>query len=68
MLYDRNGEPRAQLDVGKEGSRLYLEDQNGFAAKLGNYYTVDPAFKGQRVAAASVVLTQKTLGVIWHAP
>jgi hypothetical protein len=68
MLYDRNGEPRAQLDVGKEGSRLYLEDQNGFAATVGNCFTLDPTHRSQELAAASVVLSQKEQGVIWHAP
>ena len=67
MLYDRNGEPRAQLDVGREGPRLYLEDEKGFATTVGNYVSNDPE-QSRKLTAASVILSNKELGVIWHAP
>jgi hypothetical protein len=66
MLY-QDGEPRAQLDVGKEGPRLYLEDERGFAATIGNYFS-DDSTKNAKLTAASVVLSQKNLGTLWHAP
>jgi hypothetical protein len=67
MLYDDLGQPRAQFDVGKEGPRLYLEDQQGFSATVGNFLTSDPALNN-KLGAASLVLHNKFLGVIWHAP
>jgi hypothetical protein len=70
MLYDRDGEPRTQLDVGKEGPRLYLEDRDGFQATVGYTTVNDPAIpaKNSIRKAASVVLSKKDLGVIWRAP
>jgi hypothetical protein len=41
MLHDRNGEPRAQLEVGEEGPRLYMEDEH--APTIGHYLSDDPA-------------------------
>jgi len=67
MLYDRSGNPRAQLDVGKSGPRLYLQDEKGFSATVGAYFTGDPA-KDEKLRAASVVLAQKELGVLWRVP
>ena len=67
MLYDQLGQPRAQLDVGKEGPRLYLEDEAGFSSTVGGYYTADLA-SNRKLTAASLVLSQRSLGVIWRAP
>jgi hypothetical protein len=67
MLYDRSGNPRAQLDVGKTGPRLYVEDEKGFSATVGSYFTGDPA-TDEKLRAASVVLSQKGLGVLWRVP
>ena len=67
MLYDRSGNPRAQLDVGKSGPRLYLEDERGFSTTVGSYFTGDPR-TDEKLKAASVVLSQKDLGVLWRAP
>ena len=66
MLYDLEGNPRAQLDAGMEGPRLYLEDEKGFSATVGSYYSSE--YPGQKHMAARVILSQKDLGVIWHAP
>ena len=65
-MYDELGKPRVQLDVGKEGPRLYLEDEKGFSATVGNYYTADPKIN-EKLTAASVVLSNSG-GAIWRAP
>lgn len=66
MLYDLQGNARAQLDSGVEGPRLYLEDEKGFSATVGSDYS--PVYPGRKRIAASVILSQKDLGDIWHAP
>jgi hypothetical protein len=67
MLYDRLGNPRVQLDVAKSGPRLFLEDEKGFSTTVGSYFTGDPK-TDEKLRAASVVLAQKDLGVLWRAP
>src|SRR5689334_18793316 len=63
MLYDLEGNPRAQLDAGMEGPRLYLEDEKGFSATVGSYYSSE--YAGQKHMAARVILSQKGAGVLW---
>lgn len=68
VLADLQGTLHAQFDVGEDGPRLYLEDKKGFSATLGNYYFSDEPAKNKKTTAASLVLAQKDLGLIWSAP
>ena len=68
MMYDDQGQARAQLDVGKNGPRLYFENQFGYQATVGNYFVPGNEDLNQKLRAMAFDLSHNTLGVIWRAP
>ena len=67
MMYDDQGQARAQLDVGKNGPRLYFENQFGYQATVGNYFVPGNEDLNQKLRAMTFDLSQNRLGVIWRA-